>query len=110
MTNFEMVQEFHKALGTADAPIILRLMLLVDEVKELTDAIAEGDKAHILKEVCDVLYLAHGVGMCTGGDVDEAFKRVHESNMLKTVEPLYRKDGKLLKGPNYVAPTLEDLV
>jgi len=44
---------------------------------------------------------------------DEAFKRVHESNMSKLGEdgkPLLRADGKILKGPNYKPPVLADLV
>ena len=39
--------------------------------------------------------------------------RVHKSNMSKLDEygkPIYRDDGKVLKGPNYQPPDLEDLV
>ena len=47
-------------------------------------------------------------------NLDEALNRVHESNMSKLDDdgkPIYReKDGKVLKGPNYKPPTLEDLV
>lgn len=38
-----------------------------------------------------------------GDELIEAFKRVHESNMSKLGEdgrPIYREDGKVLKGPN----------
>lgn len=45
--------------------------------------------------------------------VNEAFKRVHESNMSKldaTGKPILREDGKVLKGPNYKAPDLTDLI
>jgi RecA/RadA recombinase len=43
----------------------------------------------------------------------EAFDRVHNSNMSKLGadgNPIYREDGKVLKGPNYKAPDLSDLV
>ena len=43
----------------------------------------------------------------------EAFDRVHQSNMSKLGadgKPIYREDGKVLKGPNYKAPDLSDLV
>ena len=39
--------------------------------------------------------------------------RIFESNMSKLDEdgkPIYRDDGKVLKGPNYKAPSLSDLV
>ena len=46
-------------------------------------------------------------------DLDEAMHRVHESNMSKLDaygKPILREDGKVLKGPNYQPPNLEDLV
>ena len=46
-------------------------------------------------------------------DLDEALHRVHESNMSKldkNGKPIYREDGKVLKGPNYAPPNLENLV
>ncbi len=46
-------------------------------------------------------------------DLDEALNRVHESNMSKLDEdgkPIYREDGKVLKGPNYKPPDLSDLI
>ena len=48
-----------------------------------------------------------------GWDGDTAYNRVHESNMSKlgdSGKPIYRKDGKVLKGPNYKKPDLKDLV
>ncbi len=48
-----------------------------------------------------------------GWDLDKAMDLVHESNMSKLDEdgnPIYREDGKVLKGPNYKPPNLEDLV
>jgi predicted HAD superfamily Cof-like phosphohydrolase len=48
-----------------------------------------------------------------GTNFFEAFRRVHLSNMSKLDDdgkPLFREDGKVLKGPNYVKPKLGDLV
>lgn len=45
--------------------------------------------------------------------VDEAFKRVHNSNLSKLGDdgkPIFREDGKVLKGPNYKKPDLSDLI
>ena len=42
-----------------------------------------------------------------------AFERVHQSNLSKLGKdgkPVRRKDGKILKGPNYLPPDLSDLV
>jgi predicted HAD superfamily Cof-like phosphohydrolase len=48
-----------------------------------------------------------------GWNLDEALDRVHRSNMSKLDvdgQPIYRADGKVLKGPNYQPPNLSDLV
>ena len=48
-----------------------------------------------------------------GWFLDEALNRVHESNMSKLGEdgkPIYREDGKVLKGPHYKPPNLTDLI
>jgi predicted HAD superfamily Cof-like phosphohydrolase len=48
-----------------------------------------------------------------GLDLDEAMRRVFESNMSKLGDngkPLRREDGKVLKGPSYQPPDLSDLV
>ena len=48
-----------------------------------------------------------------GWFLDEALDRVHASNMSKLGEdglPIYREDGKVLKGPNYAPPNLTDLI
>jgi predicted HAD superfamily Cof-like phosphohydrolase len=68
-----------------------------------------------LKEGADLLYVLLGtfVSLGLGDQLIEAFERVHISNMSKLDEngkPIYREDGKVLKGPNYKSPNLEDLV
>ena len=48
-----------------------------------------------------------------GWFLDEALDRVHVSNMSKLGKdgkPIYRDDGKVLKGPDYEPPTLMDLI
>ena len=45
--------------------------------------------------------------------IKEAFLRIHKSNMSKVGDdgkPLRNENGKILKGPNYIPPTLDDLV
>jgi len=66
-----------------------------------------------LKELADLVYVCYQYAASQDWDLDEAMRRVHESNMSKLDEygkPIYRRDGKVLKGPNYAPPNLEDLV
>ena len=125
--HYKRVDEFHKAydmprgtvtmsedftqLTQEDADRIrLRFELNNEEFKELVNA---ETPAEIMKEACDLVYVILGMFVEFGWNFDEAFKRVHESNMSKLDEegkPIRRKDGKILKGPIYQAPDLRDLV
>ena len=66
-----------------------------------------------LKELADLVYVCYQYAENMGWNLDEAMNRVHTSNMSKLDEegnPIYREDGKVLKGPNYKPPTLTDLI
>ena len=67
----------------------------------------------VLKELSDLVFVCYQFAAAFGLDLDTAMQRVFESNMSKLGEdgkPIYREDGKVLKGPNYFKPTLADLV
>ena len=92
--------------------------LIVEEFKEFLEA--EGmlfmhgrnHQEHALKELADLVYVCYQYAENMGWFLDEALDRVHQSNMSKLDDdgnPIYREDGKVLKGPNYKPPTLEDL-
>ena len=93
--------------------------LIVEEFKEFLEA--EGMlfrnnsefPAEALKELADLVYVCYQYAENMGWSLDEALDRVHLSNMSKLGEdglPIYREDGKVLKGPNYKPPTLTDLI
>ena len=93
--------------------------LIVEEFKEFLEAdsfmfrVGSPPKAECLKELADLVYVCYQYAENLGWDLDEALHRVHTSNMSKLDEngkPIYRKDGKVLKGPNYAPPNLDDLV
>ena len=128
----DVVAEFMEAMsqptdvGNPTATLLeFRYNLIVEEVKELGEeiayAMAESHfkagipnkvKIRMLKELADVQYVISGLAVTLGLPLQEAFNRVHRSNMSKLDEagkPIYREDGKVLKGTNYVPPNLEDL-
>ena len=93
--------------------------LIVEEFKEFLEA--EGmlfmhgrnHQEHALKELADLVYVCYQYAENMGWFLDEALNRVHLSNMSKLDEdgkPIYREDGKVLKGPNYKPPDLSDLI
>jgi predicted HAD superfamily Cof-like phosphohydrolase len=68
---------------------------------------------HLLKEIADLRYVAGGLAVALGMDLEEADAAVHESNMSKLDDngrPVRRDDGKVMKGPNYRAPDLSKMV
>ena len=73
----------------------------------------KNHQEHALKELADLVYVCYQYATNMGWNLDEALYRVHESNMSKLGEdghPVKREDGKVLKGPNYKPPNLEDLI
>lgn len=115
MTNYEKVREMHKKYGlwldikNPSTEIIQnRVMMLDEEVDELKQAISQNNKLKTLDAIVDILYVAYGMGAEFGFNIDEAFDRVHISNMSK--EKPANSDGKLKKGPDYIPVNLTDLV
>lgn len=93
--------------------------LIVEEFKEFLEA--EGFlfrespsfKEEALKELADLVYVCYQYAANLDWDLDSALDRVHRSNMSKLDEdgkPIYREDGKVLKGPCYEPPNLNDLI
>jgi predicted HAD superfamily Cof-like phosphohydrolase len=81
------------------------------ELEEHPNSIAKHTE--VLKELSDLVFVAYQFAAAFGLDLDTAMDRVFESNMSKLGDdgkPIYREDGKVLKGPNYKKPTLDDLV
>jgi predicted HAD superfamily Cof-like phosphohydrolase len=128
----DTVAEFHRAFKHAisvqdsDDLIVLRNKLIQEEYDELKDEMAAAmvdiqtfgqistkTKARMLKEMADLQYVLSGLAVALGLPLQTAFNRVHKSNMSKLGDdgkPVLRADGKILKGPNYIPPDLEDLV
>ena len=121
-TNFEMAGDFMNAFGqevltkpTCPEPDLakLRLELIREEVEELNVGIEGMDIVEIADALTDILYVVYGAGHAFGINLDDCYVEVHRSNMSKLGEdgkPIYREDGKVLKGPDYFSPNLKDIL
>lgn len=118
-------QEFRKAYrltpGLTPSSLQLQQNLIDEEHLEVAHAyldLAEDPdnkvlRAHLLKELADLVYVCNQMAAAFGWNLQVAHNRVHATNMSKLDEdgnPIYREDGKILKGPNYFEPYLLDLV
>ena len=71
----------------------------------------ENPKAReeVVKELSDLVFVCYQFAAAFNIDLDKAMTLVFESNLSKLDEqgkPIYRDDGKVLKGPNYQPPNL----
>jgi predicted HAD superfamily Cof-like phosphohydrolase len=122
ISNFEKVGDFMEAFGQEVLYIptlpdfnlaALRLDLIEEEVQELRDGLGKKSMLEIADALTDILYVVYGAGHSFGIDLDDCFHEVHRSNMTKLGEdgrPMYRDDGKVMKGPNYEEPDLTQFV
>ncbi len=86
--------------------------LIMEEYFEFRTAANNFTPKEALKELADLVYVCFQYAVTAGWELDEALDRVHKSNLSKLVDgkPLKNKEGKVLKGPNYKPPYLEDLI
>ena len=119
----EQAKEFRSKYGIKNNPSRMRRSsqkdLIVEEFKEFLEADGfmfkhgQNHQEDCLKELADLIYVCYQYAENMHWFLDEALNRVHLSNMSKLGEdgkPIYREDGKVLKGPNYKPPDLSDLV
>lgn len=116
----EHVAAFMKAMGQVFDPskereiVELRQKLIAEEAAEVWEELERPviNKVALTKELADLLYVIYGTAEQLDLPLDPAFNRVHASNMSKLGDdgkPIYREDGKVLKGPNYKPAQLDDL-
>lgn len=120
MSNFEKVAEFMKAFrqdveteaqwtGVSE----LRYELIREELEELRQALDTRDLIGVADALTDLLYVVYGAGHSFGINLDKTFNEVHRSNMSKLGsegQPIYREDGKVIKGPDYSPPNLSSIL
>lgn len=122
LSNFERVKRFNEVFRVEysngsefhpDHVTRLAQKLIHEEVKELDEAIENGDGLAALDAIGDILYVAYGFGDRHGWDVDGAFAEIDRSNLSKldaNGNPVLRSDGKVKKGPMYSPPDLRPFI
>ena len=119
------VQEFHKAfgLGIQHQPIAslsanklkLRFDLMSEENEEYLEAAKNNDLVEVADALGDMLYILCGTILEHGMQykIEEVFNEIQRSNMSKLGadgNPIYREDGKVMKGPNYFKPDILKII
>ena len=122
MNQEDMVREFHRVYGQriAKCPQLpktsereLRKRLLKEEYNEYLQGEENNDLVEIADALGDMIYIICGTAVSYGIPITEIFNEIHRSNMSKLDEngkPIYREDGKILKGPGYFKPNLSAII
>lgn len=121
----EAVKAFHTAfkLGHSETPKAdlgkekntLRFNLMKEENEEYLEAANNNDLVEVADALGDMLYILCGTIIEHGMQykIEEVFDEIQRSNMSKlgeNGEPIYREDGKVLKGPNYFKPNIDAIL
>ncbi|MGH2665365.1 hypothetical protein [Flavobacterium sp.] len=119
------VHEFHSAFGLGinneptgdlgESKNVLRFNLMKEENEEYLEAVQNNDIVEIADALGDMLYILCGTILEHGlqHKIEAVFDEIQRSNMSKLGEngkPIYREDGKVLKGPNYFKPNFEEIL
>ncbi len=121
----EHVRAFHDAFGIANSSVLkgdigdrdalLRYKLIREENEEYLEAALKGDLVEVADALGDILYILCGTLLKHGLEhkIDEVFREIQRSNMSKLGadgKPIYRDDGKVMKGPNYFRPDIGSIL
>lgn len=119
------VKAFHEAFGLGvlhepkanlgNQKNLLRYKLMREENEEYLEAAEEGDLEEVADALGDMLYILCGTILEHGMQykIDEVFEEIQRSNMSKLGadgKPIYREDGKVMKGPKYFKPDIEAIL
>lgn len=119
------VKEFHHAfgIGYSETPKgdlgenknMLRFNLMKEENEEYLEAVQNDDQVEIADALGDMLYILCGTIIEHGlqHKIEAVFDEIQRSNMSKLDEqgkPIYREDGKVMKGPNYFKPDFSEIL
>ena len=113
MDQAEAFREAYNLEHTGKSGRQIQKCLIDEEWSEFHEAYHHETEVNQLKELADLVYVCYQFAASQDWDLDEAMRRVHTSNMSKLGEdgkPIYRGDGKVLKGPNYAPPELTTLI
>lgn len=93
----------------------LRFNLMDEENKEYLEAAQDNDLVEVADALGDMLYILCGTIIEHGMQhkIEEVFNEIQRSNMSKLGadgKPIYREDGKVLKGPNYFKPNIQEIL
>lgn len=114
-TTFMIDYSIHPVANIGDNKHELRYNLMKEENEEYLEATQNGDLVEIADALGDMLYVLCGTIIEHGlqDKIESVFDEIQRSNMSKLDQdgkPIYRKDGKVMKGTNYSKPDFSKIL
>ncbi|MFK5958323.1 MAG: nucleoside triphosphate pyrophosphohydrolase family protein [Lutibacter sp.] len=115
MEVFELGYQKNPTAKIPPNKIQLRFDLMKEENEEYLEAAKNNNLVEIADALGDMLYILCGTILEHGMQfkIEEVFNEIQRSNMSKLGadgKPIYREDGKVLKGPNYFKPKIKEIL
>lgn len=112
---FQYGNEAHPIGEVSEATYNLRHRLMAEENDEYLEAAQRGDLVEVADALGDMMYILCGTILKHGLQdiIEDVFEEIQRSNMSKLDEngkPIYREDGKILKGSNYFKPDIAQII
>ncbi|CAI8158059.1 MAG: Uncharacterised protein [Flavobacteriales bacterium UBA4585] len=119
------VEKFHDTFGipneytpiaeVSKEIIALRHRLMAEENEEYLEAAQAGDTVEVADALGDMMYILCGTILSHGMQhiIEDVFEEIQSSNMSKLGadgKPIYRADGKVMKGPSYFKPNIKAIL
>tara|TARA_B110000977_G_scaffold72410_1_gene98074 strand:+ start:570 stop:959 length:390 start_codon:yes stop_codon:yes gene_type:complete len=112
---FKINVNYEPTINVSDQIKELRFNLMKEENEEYQEAIQNNDLIEVADALGDMLYILCGTILTHGMQhkITEVFEEIQRSNMSKLGadgNPIYREDGKVMKGPNYFKPDIKAIL
>ena len=112
---YQLLSNHSPTVAIPEAIKTLRYELMKEENEEYKDAVANNDMVEVADALGDMLYILCGTIITHGMQhkIGEVFEEIQRSNMSKLGpdgKPIYREDGKVMKGPNYFKPDIAKIL
>jgi predicted HAD superfamily Cof-like phosphohydrolase len=112
---FQIGNELTPVSAVGKPTFTLRYNLMKEENEEYLEACENNDLVEIADALGDQLYILCGTILKHGlqHKIEEVFEEIQKSNMSKLDaegSPIFREDGKILKGENYFKPNIKRIL
>ena len=112
---YQLLSNHSPTVAIPEAIKTLRYELMKEENEEYKEAVDNNDMMEVADALGDMLYILCGTIITHGMQhkISEVFEEIQRSNMSKLGldgKPIYREDGKVMKGPNYFKPNIKAIL